>query len=54
MLWFGSSAGVALANLFPEAKSVSAWLRYGWPVAVAYVLGFFGLLMLTGWHPALP
>ena len=54
MLWFGSSAGVALANLFPEAKSVSAWLRYGWPVAVAYILGFFGLLMLTGWHPALP
>jgi hypothetical protein len=30
MLWFGSSAGVAVANLFPEAKSVGQWLRHGW------------------------
>ena len=27
MIWFGSSAGVALSNQFPEAKSVVAWLR---------------------------
>ena len=27
MIWFGSSAGVALTNLFPEGKSVFAWLR---------------------------
>ena len=27
MIWFGSSAGVALANQFPEARSVGAWLR---------------------------
>jgi len=51
MIWFGSSAGVALANLFPEAKSVGLWLRHGWHVAVAYVIGFFVLLFLMGWHP---
>ena len=27
MIWFGSSAGVALTNQFPEGKSVFAWLR---------------------------
>ena len=26
MIWFGSSAGVAVANLFPEAKSVGRWV----------------------------
>jgi hypothetical protein len=51
MLWFGSSAGVALANLFPEAKSVGQWLRHGWFVAVGYVVGFFALLLMLGWHP---
>ena len=51
MIWFGSSAGVALANLFPEAKSVGLWLKHGWHVAVAYVIGFFVLLGVLGWHP---
>jgi membrane protein implicated in regulation of membrane protease activity len=51
MIWFGSSAGVALANIFPEAKSVGAWLRHGWHVAVAYVAGFAVLLAVMGWHP---
>ncbi|MFL6581762.1 MAG: citrate transporter [Burkholderiales bacterium] len=51
MIWFGSSAGVALSNMFVESKSVGAWLRYGWHVAVAYPLGFFALLWLVGWHP---
>jgi Na+/H+ antiporter NhaD/arsenite permease-like protein len=51
MLWFGSSAGVALASMFPEAKSAAAWLRHGWHVAVAYVVGFFVLLATLGWHP---
>ncbi|MEQ1776785.1 MAG: citrate transporter, partial [Burkholderiales bacterium] len=51
MIWFGSSAGVALANIFPEAKSVGQWLRHGWHVAVAYVIGFFVLLAVLGWHP---
>jgi Na+/H+ antiporter NhaD/arsenite permease-like protein len=51
MIWFGSSAGVALCNMFPEAKSVGLWLRHGWHVAVAYVVGFFVLLAVLGWHP---
>jgi Na+/H+ antiporter NhaD/arsenite permease-like protein len=54
MIWFGSSAGVAISNLYPEAKSVGAWLRHGWHVAVAYVIGFFVLLALLGWHPDEP
>jgi len=51
MIWFGSSAGVALANMYPEAKSVGKWLKHGWFVAVAYVVGFFVLLGVLGWHP---
>lgn len=51
MLWFGSSAGVALSNLFPEAKSTQKWLRHGWHVILAYVVGFGVLLTLLGWHP---
>lgn len=51
MIWFGSSAGVALANMYPEAKSVGLWLRHGWYIAVAYVIGFFVMLVLLGWHP---
>lgn len=51
MLWFGSSAGVALATMFPEARSVSAWVRSGWPVAFGYVIGFFVMLALWGWQP---
>lgn len=54
MIWFGSSAGVALCNLFPEAKSVGAWLRHGWHVAVAYILGFFVMLAVVGWQPHVP
>jgi Na+/H+ antiporter NhaD/arsenite permease-like protein len=51
MIWFGSSAGVALSNQYPEAKSVGLWLRHGWHVALAYVIGFFVMLALIGWHP---
>ena len=51
MLWFGSSAGVALSNMFPEAKSVGQWLRHGWHVALAYVVGFAVMAVLLGWHP---
>ena len=51
MLWFGSSAGVALSNMFPEAKSAGQWLKHGWHVAVAYVVGFMVMLAVLGWHP---
>lgn len=52
MIWFGSSAGVAITNKFHEARNVVLWLRKGWHVAVAYVLGFFALYLLLGWEPA--
>ena len=54
MIWFGSSAGVAISNLFPQAKSVGGWVKSGWHVAVAYVLGFFVMLWTVGWAPHEP
>ena len=54
MIWFGSSAGVALSNSYPESKSVILWLKHGWHVAVAYVVGFCALLIIAGWHPHSP
>lgn len=51
MLWFGSSAGVALSSMYPEARSAGLWLKHGWYVVVAYVLGFFFLLAVLGWQP---
>jgi hypothetical protein len=54
MIWFGSSAGVALCSMYPQAKSVGLWLRHGWHVALAYVVGFFVLLAVLGWHPNAP
>ncbi|MDH5227080.1 MAG: citrate transporter [Gammaproteobacteria bacterium] len=54
MIWFGSSAGVAITNLFPEARSVGGWLRGGWHVAVAYVVGFAAVMLVMGWHPHAP
>src|SRR6266446_2839809 len=39
MIWFGSSAGVALSNMYPQARSVGLWLKHGWHVALAYVIG---------------
>jgi Na+/H+ antiporter NhaD/arsenite permease-like protein len=54
MMWFGSSAGVAVANLFPEARSAGQWLRQGWYVAVGYVVGFLVYLLVLGWLPEGP
>ena len=51
MIWFGSSAGVAISNAYPEAKSVGRWLAHGWHVALAYVVGFLVMLAILGWHP---
>jgi hypothetical protein len=51
MIWFGSSAGVAISSIFPEARSVVAWIKGGWFVAVAYVAGFIAMIILIGWHP---
>jgi Na+/H+ antiporter NhaD/arsenite permease-like protein len=54
MIWFGSSAGVALSSMYPQARSVGLWLKHGWHVAIAYVIGFFVLLGVLGWHPNPP
>jgi hypothetical protein len=51
MVWFGSSAGVALTNLYPEGRSVVRWLKQGWFVPIAYAAGFFAMLLAFGWHP---
>ena len=51
MIWFGSSAGVAISNAYPEARSVGRWLVNGWHVALAYVVGFLVMLSIVGWHP---
>jgi Na+/H+ antiporter NhaD/arsenite permease-like protein len=54
MIWFGSSAGVALTNLYPEARSVGRWVRHGWFVPLAYVVAFFVMLAVWPWHPDTP
>ncbi|MEY9494093.1 Na+/H+ antiporter NhaD/arsenite permease-like protein [Bradyrhizobium elkanii] len=54
MVWFGSSAGVAVSNMYPEAKSVVRWITQGWPIMAAYVVGFLVMLALLGWHPDAP
>jgi Na+/H+ antiporter NhaD/arsenite permease-like protein len=52
MIWFGSSAGVALTNKFQEARHVGRWVKSGWHIAAAYVIGFFTLYLIMGWEPA--
>lgn len=52
MIWFGSSAGVAITNKFPEARNVGKWIKNGWHVTVAYIIGFFVLYLTMGWEPA--
>jgi len=52
MTWFGSTAGVAVSNAFPEARSVFNWIRAGWFVPVAYAIGFAVMLLVLGWNPA--
>jgi Na+/H+ antiporter NhaD/arsenite permease-like protein len=52
MVWFGSSAGVAITNKFPEGRNVIRWVKSGWHIAVAYVIGFFVLYLTMGWVPS--
>jgi hypothetical protein len=54
MVWFGSSAGVAVSNLFPESRSVFRWLREGWHVVLGYIVGFAVLMAVVGWNPHPP
>jgi len=52
MVWFGSSAGVAISNEFPEARNVWRWVRQGWHIILAYIIGFFILYTIMGWNPS--
>jgi hypothetical protein len=52
MVWFGSSAGVALTNKFPEGRDDFLWIRKGWHIIPAYIFGFFMLFFIMGWEPA--
>ncbi len=54
MIWFGSSAGVALSNMYPAAKSTVNYIKGGWHVTFAYIVSFFIMLSLVGWHPHPP
>lgn len=54
MIWFGSSSGVALCNMFPEARKVGSWLRHGWAIPLSYLISFFIMLAVWGWHPKTP
>ena len=54
MIWFGSSSGVAICNMFREARSVGQWLRHGWYIVPAYIVSFFVMLWLCRWHPDAP
>jgi hypothetical protein len=40
--------------MYPEAKSAGRWVSQGWPVVAAYVIGFFVMLAVIGWHPDAP
>jgi Na+/H+ antiporter NhaD/arsenite permease-like protein len=51
MTWFGSSAGVALAGDFPQAKNLGTWVRAGWFVLPAYVFAYILSIAILGWHP---
>ncbi len=51
MIWFGSSAGVAISKDYPEARNTGQYLKLGWFVALAYVLGFAAQYLLVGWIP---
>ncbi len=52
MVWFGSSAGVAITSKFPEARNMIKWLRNAWHVPAAFILGFFMMYLTLGWNPS--
>ena len=51
MVWFGSSAGVAVSGIFPQAKSVWEWLKQGWHIPIGYIAGFAVMYLVLGWNP---
>jgi Na+/H+ antiporter NhaD/arsenite permease-like protein len=51
MIWFGSSAGVAISKDYPEARNTGRWLKEGWFVAAAYVVAFLAQQLIIPWTP---
>ena len=54
LLWMlvkGDARRLWFALRHPDAP---AWLKAGWHVALAYVIGFFIMLAVVGWHPHTP
>ena len=51
MIWFGSSAGVALSEHVSRGAVGRRLAQGRLAVTVAYVVGFFVLLAVLGWHP---
>jgi hypothetical protein len=37
--------------MYPEGKDAIAWVRGGWHVTLAYVIGFAMMLAVLGWLP---
>ena len=37
--------------IYPEGRSVFRWLKEGWYIPIAYVVGFLAMLLLLGWNP---
>lgn len=50
MMWFGSSAGVAVAKNNPKMRDTRLFIKESWMIPVAYVAGFASLFLL-GWEP---
>jgi putative effector of murein hydrolase LrgA (UPF0299 family) len=40
--------------MYPEAKNTVNYLKKGWHVIVAYIVGFFIMLGIAGWNPHAP
>lgn len=51
ILWFGSSAGVALSDDFPEIRNTVKYLKSSWYLLPAYIISFFIMLLIVGWNP---
>ncbi|HVT10268.1 MAG TPA: citrate transporter [Polyangia bacterium] len=52
MIWFGSSAGVAVSEAVPDVRSVAVWVRHGWHIPLAFLAGHAAMLLARGWHPS--
>ncbi|MDI9347438.1 MAG: hypothetical protein QM538_02935 [Methylacidiphilales bacterium] len=50
MMWFGSSAGVAVSSLLPEAKNSLRWMLYGSLLFIAFLVGCAIYLIVFGFE----